>query len=148
MNRLSTAGFVLPSIYMGFRMFVLLGTRSGDVSSILWKVRGRIVPYAHRYIAEQFCLTPPRHSAVRSDATRPWYVRVFDSTGLHRISRVRASGETLKRRFYDPLEGTRDLSFLAEQVYWHPTLPDPARLFRRAPRPEPPVVCPGLGFDK
>ena len=55
---------------------------------------------------------------------------------------------TLKRRFCDPLEGTRDLCFLAEQVYWHLILPDPARPFRRAPRPDPPVVCPGFGFDK
>ena len=67
---------------------------------------------------------------------------------LHRISLVRASGETLKRRFCDPLEGTRDLCFLAEQVYWHPTLPDPARPFRRAPRPDPPMVCQGFGFDR
>ena len=66
---------------------------------------------------------------------------------LHRVSLVRASGETLKQRFCDILEGTRDLCFLAEQVYWHPSLPDPARPFRRAPRPDPPVVCPGFGFD-
>ena len=27
-------------------------------------------------------------------------------------------------------------------------MPDPARPLRRAPRPDPPVVCPGFGFDR
>ena len=40
------------------------------------------------------------------------------------------------------------MCFLAEQVYWHSILLDPARPFRRAPRPDPTVVCPGFGFDK
>ena len=44
MNRLSTAGFVPPSVYIGFRLFVLLEGRSGDVSSMLWRVRGTLVP--------------------------------------------------------------------------------------------------------
>ena len=44
MNHWSTAGFVPPSIYIGFRLFVLLGRRSGDVSSMLWRVGKRIVP--------------------------------------------------------------------------------------------------------
>ena len=37
---------------------------------------------------------------------------------------------------------------LTEQFYWHPILPDPAQPFRRALQPDPPVVCPGFGFDK
>ena len=136
-------------------------------------------------IGEQSCPTPPRHPAVRSDATCPWYVRVLDSTGtflflnvglltkpttyfskkfkreiidlfpdmpcikrvytdkrqpgtknasrpadkpvinrrstadfvfvgLHWISLVRASGETLRRRFFGALEGTVDFCFLGE----------------------------------
>ena len=80
MNRLSTAGFFPPSVYIGFRLFVLLGRRSRDVFSMLWRVRGRIVPLAHSSVGEQSCPTPPRHPAVRSVATRPWYVRVLDST--------------------------------------------------------------------
>ena len=82
MNLVSTAGFVPPSVYIGFRLFVLLGKHSGDVSSMLWRVRGRIVPLAHSSVGEQFCSTPPRHPTVRSVATRPWYVRVLDSTGF------------------------------------------------------------------
>ena len=34
-NRGSTGHFVPPSVYIGFRLFVLLGIRSGDVSSML-----------------------------------------------------------------------------------------------------------------
>ena len=43
MNRGSTADFVPPPIYIRFRLFVLLERRSGDVSSMLWRVRGRVV---------------------------------------------------------------------------------------------------------
>ena len=46
LNRGSTAGFVLPSVYMGFRLFVLLGGR-GDVFSMLWRVRGRLVSWTN-----------------------------------------------------------------------------------------------------
>ena len=42
-NRLSTADFVPPSVYIGFRLFVLLGRRSGSVSCMLRRVRGRLV---------------------------------------------------------------------------------------------------------
>ena len=59
--------------------------------------------------------------------------------GLHRISLVRAFGETFRRRFFDALEGTKDLRCLGEHFCWHPILPDPARPPRRAPRPDPPV---------
>ena len=81
MNRLSTAGFVPLSVYIGFRLFVLLGKRSGDVSSMLWRVRRRLVSWANSSVGIQSCPTPPRHPAVRPDATRLWYVRVLDSTG-------------------------------------------------------------------
>ena len=37
---------------------------------------------------------------------------------------------------------------LGEQFCWHPVLPDPAPPPRHAPRPDPPVVCPGFGLDK
>ena len=38
------SGFWLQQVYIGFRLFVLLGGRSGDVSSMLWMVQERIVP--------------------------------------------------------------------------------------------------------
>ena len=68
------------SVYIGFRLFVLLGKR-GDVSSMLWRVRGRLVSWANNSVGIQSCPTPPRHPAVRSVPTRQWYVRVLDSTG-------------------------------------------------------------------
>ena len=43
-GRGSTASFVPPLVYIRFRLFVLLGRRSGDLSSLLLGVRGRIVP--------------------------------------------------------------------------------------------------------
>ena len=53
----------------------------------------------------------------------------------------------MKRRFFEALEGTVDFCFLGEKFCWHAILPDPARPLRRALRPDPPVVCPGFGFD-
>ena len=82
MNRLSTADFVPLSVYIGFRLYVLLERRSGDLSSI------------------------------------------------------------------DALGGAREACLLGEQFCWHPILPDPTSPPRRAPRHDPPVVCPGFGFDK
>ena len=67
--------------------------------------------------------------------------------GLHRISLVRASGETLKRRFFDYLDGTSEASSLDEQFCWHTVLPYPAPPPRHAPRLDPPVVSPGFELD-
>ena len=67
---------------------------------------------------------------------------------LHRISLVRASGETFRRRFFDALEGTRDACLLGELFCRRPALPGPTPLPRLAPRPDPPVVCPGFGLDR
>ena len=118
------------SVYIGFRLFVLLGRRSGDVSSMPWRVRGTLVSPADRSVGIQSCPNPPRRSA------------------LHRISLVRASGRTFRRFVFDALGGTRASCLLGEQFCWHPVLPDPAPPPRCAPRPDPPVVCPGFGFDK
>ena len=75
-------------------------------------------------------------------------VVLFSSIGLHRISLVRASGETFRRRVFDALGGTRDACLLGELFCRRPVLPDPAPPPRRAPRPDPPVVCPGFGLDR
>ena len=140
MNRWSTAGFVPPSVYIGFRSFVLLGRRSSDVSSMLWKVRRRLVSWTNNPVGTQSCPTPPRHPALRPDPTRPWYVRVLDLTG--------ASGKTFKRLVLDALEGTGEPCPLDKQFCWYPVLPDPAPPPRRAPRTDLPVVCPSFGFDR
>ena len=79
-NRGSTAGFFPPSVYIGFRLFVLLERRRSDVSSMPWRVRWTFVSWANSSVGTQSCSTPPGR--------------------------------------------------------------------RRAPRPDPPVVCPGFGFDR
>ena len=44
--------------------------------------------------------------------------------------------------------GYEECLSLGDQFCWHPVLPDPTPQPRRAPRPEPPVVCPCFGLDK
>ena len=85
-----------------------------------------------------------------STADRPLVKRGFgSSTALHRISLVRASGEMFKTCVFDALEGTRDSCLLGEPFCRRRVLPGPAPPPRRAPpRPDPPVVCPGFGFDR
>ena len=60
---------------------MLLGRRSGDVSTTL-------VSWANRSVGVQSCPTPPRRPAVRPDPTRPWYVRVLDSTNILRNNKT------------------------------------------------------------
>ena len=56
-NRSSTAGqprILFPhSVYIGFRLFVLLERRSGNMFSMLWRVRGRLVPCANCSVGVQ-----------------------------------------------------------------------------------------------
>ena len=74
--------FVPPPVYMGFRLFVLLGGCSRHVRTMLWKVRGTVVSWANGSVGVPSCPAPPRRPAKRRpDPTRPWYVRVLDSTG-------------------------------------------------------------------
>ena len=83
-NRLQTACqplILFPhSVYIAFRLFVLLGRRSGDMSSMPWGVCGMLVSSANCSVGVPSCPAPPRRPAVRPDPTRPWYVRVLDST--------------------------------------------------------------------
>ena len=69
--------------------------------------------------------------------------------GLHRISFVRASGESFNTVVFDCLEGKGVGCFLGEPTRRRPVLPRPALPPRRAPRRlDQPVVCPSFGFDK
>ena len=91
----------------------------------------------------------PRRKSARGPADKPRMNRLstgdfVPAFGLHWISLVRASGETFRRRVFDALGGTRVSCFLGELFCWHPVLPDPAPPPRRAPRPDPPAVCPGF----
>ena len=79
-NRWSTGRCVPPSVYIGFCLFVLLESRSGDVFSMPSRVRGTLVSWANCSVGVQSWPAPPRRPAVRPDPTRTWYVRVLDST--------------------------------------------------------------------
>ena len=68
--------------------------------------------------------------------------------GLHRISLVRASGETFRQYVLDALEGAREACLLGGLFCRRPILTDPAPSPRRALHPDPPVVCPSFGIDK
>ena len=78
---------------------------------------------------------PPGHPAARRPApTRPWYVRVLDSTGLHRISLACAFEDTFRTAVLDALEGAKDSCLLGEPTRRHPVLPGSA-----------PPRCPAVG---
>ena len=70
--------------------------------------------------------------------------------GLNGISLVRASEEMFRAVVFDALEDTSDGGVLRGETRRRPILPGPpcpaAPLC--AARPDPPVVCPGLGFEK
>ena len=102
---------------------------------------GTLDPWAICFVSVPYCPAPPRRTTVHPDPTRPWYVRVLDSTS-------RASRETFRRCVFDALEGTRDACPLNELFCCCPVLPDPAPPLRCAPRPDLPVVCSRFGFDK
>ena len=70
-NRWSTAGFVVPSVYLRFALFVLANRGPQPLSLIRQSVRGTVLSWANRPVGVPFCPAP----------TRPWYVRVLDSTG-------------------------------------------------------------------
>ena len=61
---------------------MLLGGRSGDVSSMPCGVRGSLVPWANCSVGVPSCPAPPRRPAVRLDRTRPCYVQALGSTSL------------------------------------------------------------------
>ena len=84
-NRLSTAGFVLPSVTIGFPFVLASGGSFMTVSSMPWGIRGSVVSWGNRPIGAPSYPAPPRLAA---------------------------------------------------------PLPCCA-----PPRPDPPVVCPGFGFD-
>ena len=122
------------------------------MSSIRWRARGRVVSWPDRpngvpsYPAPPHLAAPPCAAPSRpARSVSGFWIR---QVGLHRISLIRASGESFRRRVFDALGGTRKACLLGEQFCWHPILPDPAPPPRRAPRPDPLVVCPSFRLHK
>ena len=60
MNRLSAASFVPPSVYMGFRLFVLPKRRPGQLSTFPWGTGGTVVSWANEHAGFPTRPTPPR----------------------------------------------------------------------------------------
>ena len=63
-------------------------------------------------------LARPRSAAPPGAPTRPrpWYVRVYGSTGLHRISVVRASGGMFRRRVFDAFRKCEEELFFRRTI--------------------------------
>ena len=62
-NCWSTAGFVPPSVYIGFPLFVLPRRCSGQLSSVRWGARAAAVSSANRPVGVPSCPLPPRPAA-------------------------------------------------------------------------------------
>ena len=56
----------LPSVYIGFPLSVLPGVRPGGLSSIRWRERETVVPWANRSVGVPSCPSSPRPAAL------PW----------------------------------------------------------------------------
>ena len=85
----------------------------------------------------------PRPAASSFAPTRP----ALGMSGFW-VRQVRSSGENFRRRVFDASEGTGDACLLGEMFCRRPVLPCPAPPPRRAPRLDPPVVCPGFGLGR
>ena len=102
-NRSSTGRCVPPSVYNNFRLFVLLEIRSRVSFRCIGGVRESLVSRANCSVGVRFCLDSPRRPAVRSNPTRPWYVRYLDSTGSTASSwllKCRVPGKSMDKPFY------------------------------------------------
>ena len=81
-NRGSTAGFVPPTVYIGTPLIVLPKNCSEKLSSMPWKARKTVVSCANKPVGVPSCRArpaqPPR--CAPPDPTRPWCVRILDST--------------------------------------------------------------------
>ena len=148
-NRGSTADFV-PAFGL-HRISLVRAPEEAFGRRVFDALEGTRVPCP---LGDQFCWhpvlpDPAPPSAGRPDPNRPWYVRVLDSTCLHRISFVipkRRPGQCL--RFAGGQEGGLSPGRI-DSTAFRPTQPRPSSPPRRAPpRPDRPVVCPGFGFDR
>ena len=72
-NRLSTAGFVPPTDYKGFPLFVLPKSCSGQLSSMPWGAQGTVVSCADKTVGVPPCRARPAQPPRRAppDPTRP-----------------------------------------------------------------------------
>ena len=89
-NRRSTAGFVPPSVYIGFPLFVLAKRRSEQLfTAVRLGARGAVGFQGHRNVGTLFCSASPR-PAVRPATCRPDPPVVCPGFGLDRYGIRRA----------------------------------------------------------
>ena len=62
-NRVSTADFVPPSVYIGFALFALPKKSFKTLSSMPWRARGSVVSWANRPVGVPSYPAPPRPAA-------------------------------------------------------------------------------------
>ena len=70
------------SVYIEFRLFVLLERPSGDVSSMPWRVRGTLIPWLINSVGTQSYPTSPRRPPGVSIRT----VRSMSGFGIRQVS--------------------------------------------------------------
>ena len=87
-NRSSTGRFVPPTVYIGFLLFALPKRCSGRLSSMPWRARGTVVSCANKHVGVPSCRARPAQPPRRAppDSTRPWCVRVLDSTSIEYLA--------------------------------------------------------------
>ena len=148
-NPLSTAGFVPPPVNTGFSLFVL-PRRFPDMPCMRKKLPRHTSTKRRRSTRQQPGTKSASRPVDKPRINRGSTTRFVPSCGLDRISLVRASEEMFRTVVFDVLEDTRDGCVLRRETRRRPILPGPpcpaAPLC--AARPDPPVVCPGFGFDK
>ena len=145
---------------------MLLERRSSDVSSMPWRIRGTLVLWANSSVGTQFCSIPPGRPAGRPDSTRPWYVRVLDSTRYKPLVNWLQTSCQPRVFFLHFSIGLNFRTCLASKgityrnkkasVHWsaannksrRPVQTDSTPSPRRALHPDPPVVCSGFGLDR
>ena len=78
------------------------GRRSEHVFSMLWRVRGMVVSWANRSVGvTSFAAPAPPPAVRRLDPSRPWYVKVLDSTrAAHSMSELRFDRFAFHLRYY------------------------------------------------
>ena len=83
-NRSSTGRFVTAMVYIGFPLFALPKECSGNLFSMPCRARGTVMFCANKHVGVPSCWARPAQPPRRAppDTTRPWCVRVLDSTGL------------------------------------------------------------------
>ena len=112
-NCSSTAGCVLPSVYMGFRLFVLPKKTFTTVSTMLWRAKRAVVSWANRPVGVPSCPAPPRPAAlpcaVQPRPARGIYDQVLDSTNIcyPDMLALKRITKTNKHRYIGQQPGTK-----------------------------------------